>query len=162
MSTLTGIRVDTFLAEGNVRLVVVLAAVVCVAAYFALPYLPEPARFNAWMLQKTPTIHGTVLAMMAAFVAALLTIWTLMKTRSTRYIERLADSEHFSRFIANFEARIVFGALALLLTAVLAIGGWSLTAAHTPETVFTLVWVFMCLSATALLIDSLLTARVLL
>jgi hypothetical protein len=114
------------------------------------------------MLAKTPVIHSTVLAILSAFVAALLTIWTLMKTRSTRYIERLADSEHFAHFIRNFEARIAFGALALLVTAVLTIGGWALTSSQDAATLISLVWAFFCVASCALLLDSLNTARTLL
>lgn len=162
MSTSTAIRPQTFISEGPIRYVVFGLIVATAVSFVLLPKVPDAAAFNAWILAKTPVIHGTILAVMSAFVAALLTIWTLMKTRSTRYIERLAESHHFNLFIRDFEVRLVFGAVALLLTSVITIAGWALSTTQDFETGVTLLWALGCALSIVLLCDSLLTARVLL
>lgn len=162
MSTSMAIRHQTFLAEGKSRLAIFAVVAALAGLYLWLPNAPSSAAINLWLNQRMPVVHGTVLAILSAFVAALLTIWTLMKTRSTRYIERLADSRTFADFIGDFEGRLVFGAIALFITSIVAVVGWVPSTEWTLATAINFIWAGWCLAAIVLLLDSLLTARVLL
>lgn len=162
MSKSLAIRHQTFIAEGKSRLAILAVVLALAGLYLWLPSASNPSAINLWLDQRMPVVHGTVLAILSAFVAALLTIWTLMKTRSTRYIERLADSRTFADFIGDFEGRLVFGAIALAITSVVAVVGWTPSTTWSFATAINFIWAGCCLAAFVLLIDSLLTARVLL
>ena len=161
MSTSTS-RLDDFIGERGTRSILIGSLVVVAVVFVALPHLAGQVALWSWVEAKSAILYITVLTIQAAFLAAVLTIWTLMKTRASRYIERLAESAAFSEFIQAFEIRLLIGCVAILLTGVVTVADSRLTPILSIESLLVVVWGFLTFSSTALLVDSLLTARKLL
>ena len=157
MSTSTAMtRLDGFIGERGGRIITLGLLALAVAAFAVLPSVPQAA---AWVAGKSGVLYLTVLTIQAAFLAAVLTIWTLMKTRASRYVERLAESASFGAFISAFEIRLVIGCVSVFVTAIVTVADWKLTADHGVESLVVVAWAYLALASLVLLIDSLLTAR---
>ncbi len=86
----------------------------------------------------------------------------MLKSRATRYVERLTDSVVFRDFLRAFEIRIAFGFVAIVLSFAVYIGDPTLTIDASPANALIFAWLFVFLASIALLFDSLFTARVVL
>lgn len=83
-----------------------------------------------------------------------------MKSRATRYIERIADNVAFQSFVQVLEIRLVIGLVSILFSFAMFIANPTLVGSW-PLLAFS-IWTFLTVASFTWLADSLLTARVVL
>lgn len=138
---------------------VAICAGLTVLAYWNFNALsPLTETFN----ERRNVIYPSAFTFLSILWAAALTIWGLLKSRATRYIERLADNVVFKGFIAQFERRLVYGFLAIVLSFVVYIADLTFGAHIDRDGAVLVVWGWTCVSSIGLIFDSLFTARVVL
>jgi hypothetical protein len=161
MSTKMAIRTDV-IGEGWVRYSLIGAGLVLIILAAALPHIAGGDEFALHFSEKRVAIYSSAFTFEAMLWGATLTIWTLLKSRATRYIERLADGVVFNKFIHDFEARVVLILLSLIVTFVIFVADTSLKSATDPNMLLVFGWIFVFIWTNTLICDSLLTARMVL
>ena len=111
---------------------------------------------------RSDEVYSAPFTFMSVLFGAVLTIWALMKSRATRYIERLHDNVVFQRFVSQLEVRILMAALVLVASFLVYIADIRFDSEPVPNALIILVWFGALLGSIASLVDSMLTARVVL
>ncbi len=114
-------------------------------------------KFNA----NTDRIYSAAFTFLVAFWGACLTVWGLLKSRATRYVERLSDNAVFHRFVNQYERRLVYALLMIIATFYVYVAQQGMEFTDWSGT-FVLGWSVMFACAVAGMADSLYTARSLL
>lgn len=107
-------------------------------------------------------IYPSAFTFLSILWAAALTIWALLKSRATRYIERLADNVVFRRFVSQIERRLVYSFLVILISFSVYIADLRFVAEFDRDAAILVGWAWAYVASVALIFDSLLTARVVL
>jgi hypothetical protein len=148
--------------DGRTGPILLVCATLSLIGFFALPHVPNVEGFNLWFDKHSDALYVAALTVQVGFLAAILTIWTLLRTRASRYLERLADSEAFKHFLQVFEIRFVIGCVAVGASCVVMVAGWDLTAEQSPINALIVIWAFLTVASGFLLGDSILTAKAIL
>lgn len=133
------------------------------AIVLGLAFREHSAVIEAFLVSfdaRSEAIFSSAFTFLAIFWAAMLTIWSLMKSRATRYIERLTDTQAFRGFIRDLEIRLLFGIAVIVASFLMYIINMPLSS---DVAVWLLGgWLYLWFSSLLLLIDSLVSARVVL
>lgn len=152
----------TFLGQGRSRLGIValflgVTLILAFSGYFSVPDVILE-KIN----KRTEAGYSALFTFLAVFWAAVLTIWSLLKSRATRYVERLSENVVFLGFMRDLEVRLVVGMIVVVLSFVTYIINPSISIPADGYTYLIGAWVVLYGATILLLVDSLLTARVLL
>lgn len=162
MSATGTIKSETFIGQGNGRIgVIVLFATVILLVVFG-QHIPYADLLVQKINTRTEAGYSALFTFLTVFWAAVLTIWSLLKSRATRYVERLAENVVFIEFMRALEIRLVIGMAAVVLSFVVYIINPTISLPADNYTYLVGVWVFVYATSIFTLIDSLLTARILL
>lgn len=111
---------------------------------------------------RSDKIYSAAFTFFCAYWTAFVTVWALLKTRATRYIERLADNVVYREFLAQLERRLLYALCVLLLTFVMFVFDIKITGDHDPASIAVATWGLLFTVSSASLLDCLYTARVVL
>ena len=160
MSGITVYKAKTFIGESKVRLAIFFIAgslLFIVSFRSSLPYSLE---FKMFFQRRSEEIFSSAFTFLSVFWAAMLTIWSMLKSRATRYVERISSNVIFREFVSAFEIRLVMALIVILVSFFLYIVN------PIPSGFFNIytltLWAFLYSTIIILLIDSLLNARIVL
>lgn len=156
------VRANTFLGDRRVRLLVFLYAAALLVAYFVLPKIAPDADTVMAINKRGEAAYSALFTFLSVFWAAVLTIWSLLKSRATRYVERLADNVVFKDFMLDLEIRLVLSFTVIILSFVIYIMNPAMVIPYTNSALLIFGWLLFYGASILLLIDSLLTARLVL
>jgi hypothetical protein len=132
---------------------VVLVAVLIVCNYDAL------AGIGVWFNARSDKFYSAAFTFLAALWGASLTVWALLKSRATRYIERLYENVVFRNFVAQYERRIVYGLIVIVSSFAMYLSDLKLPPEVNFELVILTAWAILYLASVAAIFDSFITAR---
>lgn len=155
-------RSSTFLSQGRGRITVAILCVVILALVVFGHHIPHSEAYLDKINKRTEAAYNALFTFLTVFWAAILTIWSLLKSRATRYVERLADNLIFLEFMRDLEIRIVIGMAVAILSFVIYIVNPAIALPADNSTYLIAAWLILYGSSLVLLVDSLLTARVVL
>lgn len=160
MSELTTIKTSTFIGESKIRTAIFAIAgllfAVCVF-HENIPYLSE---FLTAFQGRSEAFFSSAFTFLSVFWAAMLTIWSLLKSRATRYIERISDNIIFKDYVRVFETRLIMALFVILISFVMYIVN---PAFNNDFSIYILaIWGLLYSANLLLLIDCLLSARIVL
>jgi hypothetical protein len=109
--------------------------------------------FAQWLNPRSDKFYSAAFTFLTTFWGASLSVWALLKSRTTRYIERLQDNEIYKRFIMQYERRLLYGFGSLLLSFVIYVQDIKLPPAPDVISIVFVIWagIYMC-SIAALLV----------
>lgn len=160
MLNLTLIKTSTFIGESKIR-----ASILAIGgALFAVCFFREKIPYYTDILtafhSRSEAFFSSAFTFLSVFWAAMLTIWSLLKSRATRYIERISDNIIFKDYVRVFETRLIMSLFTILISFAMYIVNPSFT---NDVSVFILaVWFFLYSATLLLLVDCLLSARIVL
>ena len=152
----------TFLGQGRIRIGIVALCLVVVLILAFSGYFPIADAVIEKINKRTEAAYSALFTFLAVFWAAVLTIWSLLKSRATRYVERLSDNVVFLGFMRELETRLIVGMIVVVLSFMTFIINPSVSVPADGYTYLIGTWVVFYGATIFLLVDSLLTARVLL
>ena len=136
-----------------------LSAFVIMVIYWKFEALaPYTSVFN----DRSRVIYPSAFTFLSILWAATLTIWGLLKSRATRYIERLADNVVFRRFVSQIERRLIYSFLVILISFSVYIADLRFGVEFDRDAAILVGWAWAYVTSVALIFDSLVTARVVL
>lgn len=135
---------------------VIVAAILFAASY---KYDSFGGSLSAWFNARSDKFYSASFTLLTTFWGASLTVWGLLKSRTTRYIEKLHDNVVFIRFVRQYERRLFYSFAILFASFAIYTQDLKLGQAIDADTVVIAVWLFMYLSAMAALMDVLITAK---
>jgi len=159
MSNSEGIKSTDFIFEGTARVIFIIFTLLVIFLYFLVPQITTndiTESFNS-IREKLFSSSFTFLAILWG---SCLTIWSMLKSRSTRYVERIAENEQFIDFIRSFEVRLIFCFFAILCSFYVYIFVPALAFEETNLIIW--IWAFSYFLSIGMIIDSLFTARIVL
>ena len=112
-----------------------------------------------WFNVRSDKFYSAAFTLLAAFWGASLTVWALLKSRATRYIESLHDNVIFARFVGQFERRLVYAFIVLVASFSIYVQDFKLDAAIDARTIIAFVWLSLYAAVMAALFDVIATAR---
>lgn len=156
------VRPNTFLGDGRLRLMLLAYVALIAVMLFASNKFLLGEHLLPSINARGEAVFSALFTFLSVFWAAVLTIWSLLKSRATRYVERLADNILFRDFMRDLEVRLVVAFGVVIFSFAMYIANPSLAIPYDNATIAIAVWL-MCFGVTILLlIDSLLTARLVL
>ncbi|MBZ9703069.1 MULTISPECIES: hypothetical protein [unclassified Mesorhizobium] len=144
------------------RLIFILFLAAIVAAVFVTTKFDVGHEVAASMNKRGEAVFSSLFTFLSVFWAAVLTIWSLLKSRATRYVERLADNVVFKDFMSDLEIRLVLAFGVVIFSFAIYIVNPALAIPYDNGTIAIAIWLIGYGGAVLLLIDSLLTARLVL
>lgn len=157
---ITGNSVSTFVGEGRTRYGIVLLAVLALAGFFLRDRVDVLGELIKVVQRRHDAIFSSAFTFLSIFWAAMLTVWSLLKSRATRYIERLTDTAAFRQFLGQLEGRLIASFSVIALSFVVYIAGDGVLQQWNSAIFFG--WAFLFFASIAILFDSLMTARIVL
>lgn len=112
--------------------------------------------------ERRNVIYPSSFTFLSILWAAALTIWGMLKSRATRYVERLHDNVVFRRFVMQMESRLVFGFAIIVASFAVYIADFMFAETFDRTALALLLWLWGYIATVVLIFDSLLTARVVL
>jgi len=162
MSAMETVSSSTFIAQGRARLAIgILVAIVLLIVIFG-HHIPHSDLILEKINKRTEAGYSALFTFLTVFWASVLTIWSLLKSRATRYVERLSENIVFLQFMRDLEARLVVGMAIVVLSFIVYIINPTISLPPDFWTGLVSTWVVLYGVAIVTLSDSLLTARVLL
>lgn len=140
-------------------IVVGVAVLVTVVIYSTFEVL---APYTSFFNDRSHVIYPSTFTFLSILWAAALTIWGLLKSRATRYIERLADNVVFKRFVTQIERRLIYSFLVILISFSVYIADLRFGVKFDLDAAVLVGWAWAYIASVALIFDSLFTARVVL
>jgi hypothetical protein len=156
------IKASTFIGQGRIRLTLLAYFLAIVVSILAIGHLDTAGDIVKSINSRIEVTYSALFTFLTVFWAAVLTIWSLLKSRATRYIERLSDNVVFQQFISDMEIRLMMTFLVIIFSFIIYIVSPAISAPYDNATVLVAVWAFTYGSAIFLLFDSLLNARIVL
>ena len=135
-------------------------AAACVSALLiAFNYEHVGPELSCWLNPRSDKFYSAAFTFMSTFWAASLSIWALIKSRVSRYIESLQYNLIFIRFCDQYERRLVYGFITLCTSFCIYVQ--DVKAPPNPDIVLyaMLVWAVAYLGSVAALLDVMFTAR---
>ena len=140
----------------------ILAAVVLLSVV----YLGQNRSCGAWVVEhvnsRRSEIYSSAFTFLSIVWGATVTVWGLLKSRATRYIERLHDNSIFRLFVSQLELRMLFALLLIGLTFGLYVVDLKGSVPFDWRTYIIASWFYFYFVACALIADSYASARVIL
>jgi hypothetical protein len=162
MSAIDSVNSATFAGQGRARIAIVCLFVIVALALIFGYHIPKLDIILDTVNKRTEAGYSALFTFLTVFWASVLTIWSLLKSRATRYVERLSENVVFMQFMRDLEARLIVGMVAVVISFVVYIVNPSVILPPDYGTAFVGAWAVIYGTAIILLSDSLLTARVLL
>ena len=91
-------------------------ALILSAIVFVISWHFAPTDFYDFSNTRKDQIFSSVFTFISIVFGASVSVWALLKSRATRYIERLHENANFRIFVAQFEARLLLCLLAIAAT----------------------------------------------
>ncbi|MFG1372151.1 hypothetical protein V5F32_08255 [Xanthobacter oligotrophicus] len=151
---------STFAGEGRARTSIIILALVAASAIVAYIWFPAYRDALGLFDRRHDAIYSSAFTFLSILWAALLTVWSLLKSRATRYIERLSDNATFKNFMGQFEGRLVFGFFIILASFFIYI--YEPIMNNSTHYYMIVIWAFVYSYSIILLLDSLMTSKIVL
>lgn len=134
-------------------------AAVLSAVVFVISWHFTPDDFYGFSNTRKDQIFSSVFTFISIVLGASVSVWALLKSRATRYIERLHENTNFKLFVAQFEARLLICLLAIAATFAMYIYGSDFAFRPGHRTYICFGWIFLTTYSQMSIYDSLRLAR---
>jgi hypothetical protein len=141
-----------------------LAALAVAAACLAFLYLKFQSFEHVFTFfnNRRSVIYPSAFTFLSILWGASLTIWGLLKSRATRYIERLSDNVVYQGFLLQLERRLIYGLIVIAFSFAIYVVDLTFGKSFDVHAGLLAVWMLSYLASIVVIFDSVITARVVL
>lgn len=116
-------------------------------------------KFSTWLNPRSDKFYSAAFTFLTTFWGASLSVWALLKSRTTRYIERLQENKIYKQFIRQYERRLVYAFGALSISFAIYAQDMKLAQSSDISVIIFFGWSAIYICSIAALIDVIYTAR---
>ncbi len=134
-------------------------ALVLSATVFLISRHFMPNDFYEFANTRKDQIFSSVFTFISIVLGASVSVWALLKSRATRYIERLHENANFRIFVVQLEARLILCLVAIAITFAMYIVGADFSYRPGHRTFICFGWVYITAYSQLAIFSSLRLAR---